>query len=537
MDLLSALPSESYDPDQVLDVINKAGMHRAALLLHQQVAASWKMDSSDDIELRSKHFQSAIDCYIGDDDPNFRTEVYAYVKKECSGVSKREESGDQPTSLREALYLKLTSLCRLNPLMTASLVADLFVDDLDHVVESLESSDEDQFNFLHAIASGDLTQLDPVAGSVLVLKMEHYQRYLALMAKLHPEMVYDYLCTHDNYRTQECLALCEEYDIPDATVYLLERTDKINEALRLGLQTLESRMMDLKRTVRGMEIDSLQNEYLSRRGSREVEGSTLPNKQDRALDSLKRMLTVVLDVCERKSIAHGSKLWFNVLDRLITAKGFLRLSKEQPQHAKIVAGVLSDLLRLTMQRMVSNVPLTDLVHKVTTHNSGSNLGELREMVESLLGTYNFELKVFQGAATAFHQDVHSMKTEFRRLSVQGSRVESVMNYTLTPETTGQVSDLLRLPANREATLQVGGNRNASFVHLNRVSYSQKAESGLSNAMTKLRTRRSRKDQRGTARLSRLPSPSEGAEMEPVVPEPRPVGALGEPEHRGFFVML
>ena len=547
MDLLSALPRESYDPDKVLSAIKRTGMHRAALLLHQQVASSWHVSDSDDIELRSKHFQSAIDCYIGDDDPQFRTEVFAYAKKECSGVAKMEESDDsQPTSLRRALFLKLPALCRLDPLMTASLVADLFDDELDLVVDSLEASDEGQFRFLHVIASGSLGRLDPVAGSVLLLQTEHYQTYLALMAKLHPEMVYDYLSTHDNYRTEECLALCEENDIPDASVYLLERTDKVNDALRLGLQTLESRMMELKRTIRGMEIDSFQQYSLRRRTSKSAENSAQPSKQDRATESLKRMLTVVLDVCERKSHAHGSKLWFTVLDRLITAKGLLRLSKEQPQHAKIMSGVLSDLLRLTMQRMVSSVPLTDLVQKVTTDSSGSNLGELREMLDSLLGSYNFELKMFHGAAKVFQQDVHGMRTQHRRICVQGSPVHSVMNQPLNAETAHDVVNMSSKHSVSSTLLLGGSMSSASFVRHESLPYAQRAESGLANTLARVRSRRADRDSwhRDPARRASSINMMTGSDLEflnhenePVVFGPRPVGALGEAQHIGRLSML
>jgi len=68
--------------------------------------------------------------------------------------------------------------------------------------------------------------------------------------------------------------------------------------------------------------------------------------------------------------------------------------------------------------MVSSVPPSDLVRKVTTDHLGSRLGELREMVESLLNTYGFELDVFTGAADAMHEDVKRMEAEYRRFKVR-----------------------------------------------------------------------------------------------------------------------
>jgi hypothetical protein len=95
----------------------------------------------------------------------------------------------------------------------------------------------------------------------------------------------------------------------------------------------------------------------------------------------------------RKQQRHSSQLWFNVLDRLINAKSFLRLSKELPHHSAPVETLLSELLQLTMQRMIGHVPLMDLVKKITTDHAGSRLGEFRDMMGKMLETFGFEVDV------------------------------------------------------------------------------------------------------------------------------------------------
>jgi len=566
MDILTALPRDSYDPDKVLEVFNRAQMHRAALLLHQQVASSWHEADLDDIGLRSRHFLSAIDCFIGDDDPVFRMDVFDYVKKECSGGisdSKHKEKGAEPTSLREALYARLSVLVHLDALMTARLVAELYVDHLDQVISALETNDggEGQFLFLRAIESGDLVEADPVAGSMLNLTMAHHHQYLALMARLHPEMVYDYLSTHDNYRTEECLRLCEQYDIADASAYLLERMGNVSSALQLILQTLETRMMGLKRTIRGMGVEVIR-QHNNRRYShaRHSSAMVLSTKQEREAEGVKRILVVALDLCERNSgtfsssgestdskFKHG-ELWFNVLDRLINAKGFLRLSKEQPEHANVMAGVLSELLRLTMQRMVSSVPLTALVRKVTADHSGSRIGELREMVEGLLATYGFELKVFKGAMTVFQQDARAMRSKQLALQQEGYPVQKVMNTPL--EVQGKsldapaVSLLPQVIPSQSGVLRISSHGNATFVENDRFGGSRaSAQSGLVDAMSRLRSRRA-------AKKAELNRPQRGADLNmmtkterlfqvhettPVIQGERTVGALGSAQHHGRLV--
>jgi len=177
--------------------------------------------------------------------------------------------------------------------------------------------------------------------------------------------------------------------------------------------------------------------------------------KEKEILSVKQILIAALDLCERnssqlqqqpKTAALGSQLWFNVLDRLIHAKGFLRLSKELPEHALFVSAVTSELLQLTMQRMVSNIALKDLVNKITmdqfyssggslssvatSEHSSCHLGELREMVSCMLKTYRLELNVCENALEVMHYDVGRMSMKKRGLEVHGIKVKSFMDIAL-----------------------------------------------------------------------------------------------------------
>ena len=64
----------------------------------------------------ARHFSCAMVCYLEDDDYEFRKEVFAYAKKECSGLSDEANTGEEkepdvcaPTTMRKALA---ASLCR-----------------------------------------------------------------------------------------------------------------------------------------------------------------------------------------------------------------------------------------------------------------------------------------------------------------------------------------------------------------------------------------------------------------------------------------
>jgi len=555
LDLLSALPRNAYEPDKVLKMVEDAGIHRAALLLHQQGASAWH-EGRDGEDRRSHHFQCAIDCYLDDSDVSFRTEVFDYAKNECSGANTSDLVDS--TGLRRALIMKLPALVALNAIMSAQLVAEIFVEDLDDIVVSLDTNDGGLvlFSFLRAIISGDLAKVDIVASSVLTanLTMNHYQKYLALMAKLYPEMVYVYLTTHDNYRPDMCLKLCQQHDIADASAYLLERMGNVSSGLQLLLQTLESRMMHLKRTTRGMGTEMFSSLASSRFLSDRIRNNPISSeqkaKQQKEIDGLKHFLGVALDLCQRNSGAgmtrseYGSQLWFNVLDRLINAKGFLRLSKEQPVHAKVMSCVLSDLLQITMQRMVSSVPLSDLVRKVTTDNSGSQLGEVREMIESLLKTYGHEMNVCSGAVKVMQSDLQKMEVVNRELKLQGDGVHSVMQHRLSGYKQMGPS-LAETYARIGCALKVGERGDATFTESGQITSNRGKNGGLSSALDRLHRRRqasldvpenTRKLRDRARKLALLNATDslfyEGKSSEAAVYGDRPVGVLGEAQSFG-----
>ena len=98
------------------------------------------------------------------------------------------------------------------------------------------------------------------------LSMMHHHMYLKLMADLHPEMVYKYLLTHNTYRADDCLKLCQAWEIVDASAYLLEWMGNVSSILQLLLQTLE-------KSINGTEKSSEKNNSDSEKGINMLETS------------------------------------------------------------------------------------------------------------------------------------------------------------------------------------------------------------------------------------------------------------------------
>eukprot|EP00986_Skeletonema_menzelii_P012485 scaffold6898_cov128-Skeletonema_menzelii.AAC.2 len=426
-----ALPRSSYELDEVLRTIEQAKSTRGSLFLHK-AGLSMTLDRPEMSIQCQHHFNRSIDCYLIDSDEEFRKGVFAYVMKECSSGNSNEASSSS-TYFQGIVLRRLPELIKLDAVHAAELVGEMYVGRLNMIISSLEKLDSGRvaYSFLDAVISGKLSKIDTVASQELLanLTSNHHQKYLTLMAHFQPDRVYQYLSTNQGYRLKDALELCQKRKIADASAYLLERMGDVSGALQLMLQTLDTRLVTLRNIF--LENDAKNKSFASRRAFNS-KLSTLQNEvTEKEKSSLKSILSAVLDLCERNKNDHvtldnerGPLLWFHVLDRLVNAKGMLRDPKDSSQHLSAsISTMLSELLLMTMQRMMPNVSLYDLLHKITKDHARSDLGEFREMLVSMLKTYSSELDVCSNAVDVMYHDISHMSIEKKRLKVQGSLVQ------------------------------------------------------------------------------------------------------------------
>lgn len=451
--LMQALPADAYDLEKILQVMESARMTKVSLLLHKVGADNGFMlhreGATFGIEAWEKsfaHFVRVVKCHITDTsaDAHPKEELFEYVKTYYSRLLRfieRVRAGKKiSTTFQKALLAIIPKLVILDAVRSAQLVAESFIDDLGIIIDRLrqERGGEVLFKFLRAIISGQLSLLDPISGPVLLanLNTDQYHLYLTLMAKFHPDMVYQYLLTQENVRIEDCLKLCQEHKIPDATAYLMELSGKVSSALQLLLKTLESRIVALKRVIRSMPALQASCSLKPEVKKEAAEDEFQPHRI--AVQRVKDILAVALDLCERNSGVsgvehleeHGPHLWFDVLDNLIKAKRIFRHTKEAPHHSELFSCVLGDLLQMTMQRLMSNVPLSDLLHNFTTENSESSLEEFREILMSMLKAYSGELVICSCAVDVMHEDKKKMSVQKHQLKVSSSYLLNVCGVLL-----------------------------------------------------------------------------------------------------------
>ncbi len=422
LSLLRALPSSSFELDKVLASVERVNMMRAALFLHKFAVTSIRNQVGVS-ELCTHHFIRSIDCYLEDKDEEFKKGVFSYAKKECST--------DNVSTLRDVVVQRLPELVKLDSVLTAQLVGEIFVQDIDMILSSLRGIESGVFEYdlLHAIISGALDKVDRIAAQELSanLTVDHHHMYLRSMTRFQPDTVYQYLSNNNDYRLSDALKICRDGNITDATAYLLERTGDVSGALNLMLEKLDSRTT-LLRSLLQSSCSHLRNGL--KRTSRIDPKLRRNETAEKEINSMKQIISAILDLCERNKDDHlvlgnerGPLLWFYVLDRLVNAKTMLFSSKDSAEGISTeVSIVLGELLLMTMQRMIPNVSIYELMHKITRDHAGRNLGEFREMLVGMLKTYRSELFVLSSAVDVMYTDIRHMSYEKKKVKVRGSFV-------------------------------------------------------------------------------------------------------------------
>lgn len=422
MTLLQAIPGSSFELEKVLASVERVNMTRAALFLHKMAVTNIR-NRKGGSDLCARHFNCSIDCYLEDKDGDFKKGVFPYAKKECSG--------DNVSMMGDVVVQRLPELVELDAVLTAQLVGDIFVRDIDMILSSLRDIESGRFEyeFLHAIISGALDKVDRVAAQEISanLTVDHHHLYLRSMTRFQPDEVYQYLSRNNDYRLSDALKICRDGNITDASAYLLERTGDVSGALNLMLETLDSRAT-LLRSILQTSCPSLPNDLKrSNRIGVKVHRNDMAEKE---INCMKQILSAILDLCERNKDDHlvvdnerGPLFWFYVLDRLVDAKTMLCNTKDSSEVISTeLSTVLGELLLMVMQRMIPNVSIYELMHKVTRDHAGRNLGEFREMLVSMLKTYRSELTVCSSAVDVMYSDIRHMSYEKKRVKVRGSIV-------------------------------------------------------------------------------------------------------------------
>ncbi|POG71025.1 Golgi CORVET complex core vacuolar protein 8-domain-containing protein [Rhizophagus irregularis DAOM 181602=DAOM 197198] len=278
-------------------------------------------------------------------DPERRNEVFDCIRSLLNPNSKLTEK--QREEVTQTIMTRIDEIVDIDGEQTAAIIKTYFDSDHKTVIENLSSSPARLFTYLRGllepsqenITGGELVRVRTVEEQVimseahsesLLIDPEIHEQYIALMCRFDPTGVYHYLQTHpDTYRMEYVLPICDDTDIVDAVVWILERSGKAVEALNKILDIVQDKKQEILSLIEDKKNDINDQWTLIEK-----------TKIETSLMKLKGVLKIGILLCEnscrRATSTKGSKgavalpqdhttesetelLWFKLLDAFLDA--------------------------------------------------------------------------------------------------------------------------------------------------------------------------------------------------------------------------
>ena len=206
---------------------------------------------------KSKNYKRCLDVFLNNETLiNEKTkQLFDWIHKTLKELNLAENESDNFENLREEVLNKLPDLADLSIEKVTELVENWFKDDQPNIVQKLNRVPKLQLKYVENLIEKSREDIEnQLFGSSISINDQKHEYYIQLL-KMHIQL----LCQYSKkdvlpilqkklqfYPINECLKICLEYKVTDATIYLLQLTGAIIESLKLSLNVNYSLNRSLK---------------------------------------------------------------------------------------------------------------------------------------------------------------------------------------------------------------------------------------------------------------------------------------------------
>ena len=305
----------------------------------------------------SKHdYRRAIAVYIDEDnapnDPQLRSDVFTLISEAVGAIPEGDTAA--LAALRSAVKENLEPLVAIDATALAQFVYEHLPEDHAEVLRALEGSSETYYRYLREMINN--------GGSAVDTDSDLQSTYIRLLCEYDPSNVYRYLVEKEKVITYDldvALKHCTQRHIIDASIFLLEKTFQIKEAMQLLMSSLTESIMVLRQRIIGevesdcaelhaamstcghyeyeqlemLNVSELNRTYKIIDGAQASDMSKPINEYDHAIQ---KMVDVGVELCLRHQNKMDPKelsdIWFLLLDRFAKPKRVLLERHRQSQE-------------------------------------------------------------------------------------------------------------------------------------------------------------------------------------------------------------
>uniref|UniRef100_A0A8K9X822 VPS8 subunit of CORVET complex n=1 Tax=Oncorhynchus mykiss TaxID=8022 RepID=A0A8K9X822_ONCMY len=204
-----------FDEGRLLGLAEKAEFYQICEFLYEQ----------------NHLYDKILDCYLRD--PLRKEEIFNYIH---NLLSMPGYSSEEKHCVWEKALLHIAELVTLDPAKSADLVAMHFPEEVRPIITRLQD-DHLVFQFLRCL----LDQREgPHPQPLLRLSPDLHELHIGLLCRFTPRQLTDFLKASQDYRLEEAVQITEQYQVHEATSYLLEKKGDSHGAFQVLLKVCVS---------------------------------------------------------------------------------------------------------------------------------------------------------------------------------------------------------------------------------------------------------------------------------------------------------
>uniref|UniRef100_A0AAZ3RRT8 RING-type domain-containing protein n=1 Tax=Oncorhynchus tshawytscha TaxID=74940 RepID=A0AAZ3RRT8_ONCTS len=365
LELLQVGGVVQFDEGRLLGLAEKAEFYQICEFLYEQ-----------------KHlYDKILDCYLRD--PLRKEEIFNYIH---NLLSMPGYSSEEKHCVWDKALLHIAELVTLDPAKSADLVAMHFPEEVRPIITRLQD-DHLVFQFLRCL----LDQREgPHPQPLLRLSPDLHELHIGLLCRFTPRQLPDFLKASQDYRLEEAVQITEQYQVHEATSYLLEKKGDSHGAFQVLLK---------RKGVKRGETEREEESPLQR-----VEGS----------------LGDIIALCHRSSQSLNQEqrgvLWFPLLEAMMSPQKLLK-----GPDTRTTSEVLKELTMKVLNSMSSFIPLPAIIQRILqdpVYGKGK-LAEIQGLILGMLETFNYEQTLLETTTSLLNHDLHWSLSHLRAAVSRG----------------------------------------------------------------------------------------------------------------------
>lgn len=245
--------------------------------------------------------------------------IFDFVDETFAALNLENIPVETMSMLGRIVATNLPQLAEIHLDRTRVVVYSYLLGQVEDILEATQSHPSLQLDFMSRIV--EHVERNSVKDLSEFLSEAEIVTYIKLLISFSPSQVFSFLSNHGNYPIEECLALCRENNIPDASALLLEKMGEQQAAISLLLSDFSKRVHESKKSIEAllkmrdpavMDILAMQSSLRS--------DAVVALPAYACLNHIVECITALCSRCGTGDNLHASELWFNALDHFLEEK-------------------------------------------------------------------------------------------------------------------------------------------------------------------------------------------------------------------------